>query len=260
MTQENLLGVEDQPQPDPNKDYLTELVGEGKKFKDAKALAEGKFQSDNYIKVLEKRLDAMRDDYLKMRDDNITRARLEDLVDQVTKQRQASSETTRANEDQNQPKYNPKEVESLVSNKIQEYESTKKQTENFNLVADKLQQRYGNNYKEAVKKQIDELGITEQDLNDMARKTPKVLIRTLGLDREPSNDPFFSPPSSQQRSDSFAPSKTPQRTWAYYEDLRKKDKALYFDRKTAIQMQKDALELGDKFYDGNFYVKGLHER
>jgi hypothetical protein len=128
------------------------------------------------------------------------------------------------------------------------------------MVREKLQSTYGQNYKESVKKQIEDLGITETELNDLARRSPKLLIKTLGLDKEPSKDNFFSPPSSQQRRDNFAPTAAPQRTWSYYEDLRKKDKNLYFDRKTAIQMQKDAIELGDKFYDGNFYVKGLHER
>lgn len=260
MTQENLLNQEDLPPTiDPNTDYLAELVGEGKKFKDQKDLAKGKFESDQYIHILERRLDDMRGDYLKMREENTTRARLEDLVDKITKERQASSDTTTANEDRTQPQYNPEEVASLVSNKIQEYESTKRQTENFDMVKTKLQQRYGSNYKEAVKQTIEELGITEQELNDMARKQPKVLIKTLGLDQEQRREGFQAPPHSEQRRDNFAPSSTPKRTWSYYQNLKKQNPDLYLDRKTAIQMQQDAIDLGETFRDGDYFVKGLHE-
>ncbi len=43
-----------------------------------------------------------------------------------------------------------------------------------------------------------------------------------------------------------------QRTWSYYENLRKTDKRKYIDPKTHAQMLKDATELGDAFRDGDF--------
>jgi hypothetical protein len=42
------------------------------------------------------------------------------------------------------------------------------------------------------------------------------------------------------------------RTWSYYEELRKKDRAKYLDPKTQSQMFKDAQELGNAFKDGSF--------
>jgi len=255
MTENLLENADDQPQHDPNKDYLTELVGEGKKFKDVKSLAEGKFQSDSYIKVLEKRLDEMRGDYLKMREENTARANLQDLVTELRKS-QASTETPPANADQpNQPI----DVEAIVSTKLQQYELEKKRQENFNLVKDELQKRYGSNYKQTVKNQLDDLGLTEEDLNDMARKQPKALLRTLGLDKPVQQD-YSAPPRNQQRRDNFAPTGTKERTWSYYQELRRKDPLAWSDRKTAVQMQEDAIALGDKFYDGNFYVQGLHDK
>jgi len=88
MTQEENL-MADQPDTidtiDPSKNYLAELVGEGKKFKTQEDLARGKAESDAYIKILEKRSDELRNDYLKLRDDYSSRAKLEEVVDQLTK-------------------------------------------------------------------------------------------------------------------------------------------------------------------------------
>jgi hypothetical protein len=42
--------------------------------------------------------------------------------------------------------------------------------------------------------------------------------------------------------------------------MKKKDPMAWLDKKTAIQMQEDAIRMGDKFYDGDYFKAGLHER
>ena len=93
----------------------------------------------------------------------------------------------------------------------------------------------------------------------MARKRPKALLKILGVDREPRQDSFQSPPQNQRRSDGFAPRGAQKRTWAYYQELKKANPQLYFDPKIAVQMQKDAIELGEVFRDGDYYRTGVHE-
>jgi len=248
---DNLL--DDNPIPPPTtppQDYLGDKTPE--------EIKKMKFESDNYIKFLEKGRDDLRNDYLKLKTEYDSRAKLEEIVTKLTTQQQqlASSEhTPNANEEVRQPQYDPKVIESLVSSKIQEHELTKRQEENFNTVRDKLQQRYGQNYKDAVKQQIDELGITESDLNEMARKQPKVLIRTLGLDQVAPKEDFQAPPRPNQRSDNFAPS-TQKRTWAFYEKLRKEDSSLYYSPKTQVQMHQDHANLGKEFEDGTWRALG----
>lgn len=261
MTDNLLEQGEDLPQDiDPNKNYLVELVGEGKKFKSPEDLAKGKYEADQYVEILKRRLDTLTEDYKTVREENVTRAKLEDVVKQMIEQKQlTSSADTQANEEHQKPTIDPKDIESLVSNKIQEIRTSERQQENFNLVRDKLQQRYGKNYKEAVQQQITELGITETELNEMARRTPKLLMKSLGLLDKPS-DPFSAPPRSQSTQTSFTPSGPTKRTWSYYQELRKKDPNAWLDRKTAVQMQKDAIELGDEFMDGDYFLPGVHER
>jgi len=262
MNEQTLLNQEDDlPQSDPNKDYYAELVGENKKFKDNQSLAKSKFESDQYVKILEKRMDDLREDYLTVRKENTTRARLEDLVDQIAKNRTSSDNTPANDDNKNQPPtVDPTQIKSLISEEYRTIRQQEREVDNWNMVKDKLQQRYGKNYGEAVKQQIEDLGLTEQDLNAMARRQPKVLIKTLGLDREqPRQDTFQSFPRSEQRRDTFAPTGAPVRSWSYYQNLKKTDPNIYYDRKTAIQMQQDAIELGEKFRDGDYFVKGLHE-
>lgn len=254
---ENLLNTEDDnlPDVDPNKDYYAELVGENKKFKDNASLARSKFEADQYIEILKRRQDDLRADYLQLKEDNDSKAKLQDLINQISKERQTSSDNTPANDDQ-QLALDPNQIKSLVSEEMQRQRTTEKQDSNFELVRSKLQERFGKNYKTLVKQQIDELGITESELNELAKRQPKLLLRTLGLDQQVQQEQFTAPPRNQHRSDTFSPSANKQRTWSYYQDLKAKDPNAWLDRNTAIQMQKDALELGDKFKDGDYFKYG----
>jgi hypothetical protein len=246
---ENLFNAQD-PTVDPNKNYIEELVGEGKKFKSVEDLARGKFESDLYIKTLESRSDELRNDYLKLREENMAAASLRELVDQLTKERQqlASSDSTNNAKEDTKPAINPDELKSLVSNTVQEIELNKRQQENYKSVVAKLTEHFGDNYQSALKKHIEELDLTEDDVNRMARTNPKVLFRTLGIDRPTISQSFQSPPRSDRRSDNFISGST-KRTWSYYQKMKAENPKLYNDQKTTVQMHKDAVELGDSFFD-----------
>lgn len=256
MTENLLDGGEDLPIIDQNKDYLAELVGEGKKFKDQKELAKGKYEADQYIETLKKQQDELRADYLKLREESAATAKLEELISQLdSRQKPNGNENTQV-PDVNKPVVDPKAIESLVSSKIEEYNQTKKQETNYNQVKTKLIERFGNNYQNALKEQIDELGLTVEDINTLARKSPAAFFRTLGLDQPVQTDTFQSPPRSTQRSDSFSPKGSPKRTWSWYQDLRRTNPTAYYDPKTTIQRHKDYEELGPAFEDGDFKSLG----
>ena len=40
------------------------------------------------------------------------------------------------------------------------------------------------------------------------------------------------------------------RTWSYYEKIRKEDRDKYLRRETQLQMHQDAIDLGEAFLDG----------
>lgn len=225
------------PSVDPQKNYLEELVGEGKKFKSPEDLARGKYEADEFIRMKNAEYDKLREDYLKLHEQFQARASMEQLVDRLsTAQTQNRDNTTDAD---NKPAYDPREVESLIASKYQEFETQKTAQQNFKLVQDKLQERYGANYSTVVKQQIDNLGLTKEFVDDLARKHPQVLLKTLGVYDQTPTETFQSPARSSVRSDHFAP-QTPKRDWAYYENLRVNNPRLYTDPKTQLQMHEDA--------------------
>lgn len=247
---DNLLNVqEDQPQIDENKNYLEELVGDNKKFKDAEALAKGKAYSDAHIAILEKRFDELSEDYRKLKKDADARAQLQDLLDKMESQTQqtTSRETTvNSNEVQTKPALGLDEVESLLDSKLTQREQARKERDNFAKVEALLKEKLGSNYQRILKEKSEELGLSDEEVNSMAKKNPNLFSKTFDLDAKMQGESFQAPP---RNSSAFAPRAPQVRGWSFYQELKKKDPNAWMQPKIAIQMEKDAQAMGiEKFY------------
>jgi hypothetical protein len=250
MTQ-NLLDETADTAVDPNKDYLVELVGENKKFSDVQSLARGKYESDKYIETLTRQLDSIREDYKRAREENIARARLEEIADRISNQSQQLPSSVTTPTTPEVPKFDPKQIEDLVEAQLSKKELVRKQEQNFNAAMAKIKERYGDNYRGILSKQIDDLGLDVNFVNDLAKNHPNVLFKTLGLDAPRQQDNLLQPPRSNTRSDNFTPSVT-KRTWSYYQKMRKEQPDNYYNPKTQVQMHNDAISLGNEFEDGDY--------
>lgn len=246
MTEQSLLG----DNPTEPKDYLAELVGETKKFKDAEALAKGKYEADRFIELKNKQFDDLREDYLKLVEESKSRAKLEELIDQL-ENRSVSSTTPLATTENRQPTFKPEDIENLVSKKITENETARRQQSNFDIVKAKLTERFGDNYAPAVRERISVLGLSEQDFNDWARKSPTAVINALGIN-ETNRETYQAPPQSNR---TFKPVTDKKRTWSFYQEMKKTNPKLYTDSKTMNQMLADAEALGPDFEDGDFHSR-----
>lgn len=250
MTQDNLLEQnDDQVLIDENKDFFAELVGEGKKFKDEKALAKAKAYSDAHITLLERKLDAMSEDYRKAMEQMRAGATLQEQIDklsQIQQQLTSRDDTVNSNED-NQPKLSLDQIESLVTTKIQQTEQQRRETENWKKVQTKLTERLGNNYKAVLKEQSDQLGLTDDEVNSMARRNPTLFFKTFDLNESKSTESFQAPPKGINTG--FAPKGSQYKKWSYYRELQLKDPTAWSDKKIRLQMEKDAQALGADFYD-----------
>lgn len=226
--------------------YLEELVGENKKFKTAEELAKGKYIADQYIEHKNREYDTLRADYLKVREELDARAKWEEIADKLTKTSN-SEPTTHANEEIQQPTLDATQLEELIKSRLNEHEVQKTFRNNIQEVETRLKERYGANYAQVLKQETEGLGLSEDQVNDLARRAPKTLYRMLGIDQQ-SGESFNAPPKSTQ---TFAP-KQNKRDWAYYEEMRKNDPKNYHNPKTQTQMFKDAAELGEQFKTGNW--------
>lgn len=238
---ESLLSADQTDEIDPTKNYYDELVGPDKKFKDNEALAKKAVYADQHISRVEKENAELQQAYLRVMEESNTKAKLAELIDQYDKRQQQMS-ITQPEEKTEQKPYDPTEIESLVSRKLQEHEMSRKQQDNYNKVKDRLIERFGPQYQTKVKQQIESLGINETLFNDMARNHPQLVYKTLDLDqpvRQEVTIPRNSPGYQTQTPDK-------KRTWSYYKPLFKKNPT---DRNLLIQMDKDSQELGDAFFD-----------
>lgn len=254
----------DQVQIDENKDYFAELTAPGAKFdlskydgdpmKAAAAIAKGKWHADATLEHRNKSYDELRTDWMKLREEYNAGPKLKEYLDQLVTQKSQTDHNTPLVDDVKQPVYDPNEIEKLLEQKLTAREQQRKEEANYKLVEAKLTEHYGPQYQSVLKQQVDQLGLDKDFVNDLARKHPSVLFRTLGLEGQKTGDTFQSPPTSSQRRDPFAP--TTKRTNAYYQKLRKENPVLYRSPKIQDQMLKDAIELGSAFEDGDWNAYG----
>jgi len=244
-------GDDQDPQIDPNLDYLSELVGPGKKYANEKELAKAYFHADKTLAVTTRRMDQMRSDYDKEREQNLTRAQLEDVLTRFGRTPLASSELPLANEDTNvKPStIDPDQIKGLISDEYKALRERERQEANEASVKAKLTERFGPNFNSVLSKHAVDLGLSDVDVNHMARTNPKLFTRTFGLDQPARKDGLETP---MRNSQSFLPTSGPDRTWSYYQKLKTDDPKKYYSPKMQNQMLMDYDRLGDKFEDGNF--------
>jgi hypothetical protein len=215
------------------------LVGDGKKFKDANELAKAKWESDNYIKTLEQGRDQLREDYLKALEAAQTGPQVKELLDQL-KNHNTPVNTPNTNEIVTAPQLDINTIDERLNQKLQEFEAARKAKENYESVESKLKETYGSDYQRVFQQKVRELGLSMDWAKQTALEYPQVLFKTLGLDQAPAPS-FQAPPSSRQRSDSFAPSVN-KRDWDYYENMRKNKPSDYWNPKTQVQLHQDSRE------------------
>src|SRR5260370_7507603 len=93
-------------------------------------------------------------------------------------QRSSSEQPTVKDDKIQQPQFDPKQLDVLISNKILENETTKRQQDNANFVRDKIIKEYGSDYQNTVNRQINELELTREKFNIMPPLQPKIFIIT----------------------------------------------------------------------------------
>lgn len=256
MTQDNLFAGEDKTPDfsiDPEKNYLEELVGEGKKFKTPEELARGKAEADATIDFFKNQMDRLRDDYLKERETNTSRAGLEEILNEI-KQLKSASNTNNDEEsgangtDKNEPAFDPNKLQEIVAQQLTAAEQRKQREQNRRIVVEKLQERFGSDYQKALRDQTRRLGLSEEVATQLAETSPAAFLKTLGLDKQDDSD-NFAPPRNQDNRGSFnqKSGKIVPGSWRYYEEIRKSDPKLYWSPKTQTQMLKDSQRLGEAF-------------
>lgn len=222
------------------------------KDKPAEEIIKAKVDSDLYIRELTSTMDQMRQDLLETRNKANEQAKLQDLIDRLESLQREPVATPNANDVK---PFNPEEIETLVSKKIQETEAQKIASKNFSEVENKLKEKFGSNYKQILQEKASNLGLSTEDIDSLARKSPTAFFNTLGLNEQTSDGSFNPPPRSNTNSTPFTPN-VKKRTWSYWQEIRKNDPKEYYDPKNTLLRIKDAETLGEEFKDGDYKLYG----
>lgn len=223
-----------------------QLVGEGKKFKDIEALAKSKIESDNYIQILTARMDELRADHLKLQEERNSSAHLQELIDRLDNRRNEPAQTPPGNDVK---PLQPEDIQKLLDTELTKRESAAKQAENLRISQNKLRQVFGEDYQTILKQKLEELDITPEYADNLAKTNPTVFSRTFGLDEPPRPAPMNLPRSSVRQTQ-FTPS-VQKKDWAYYQELKKGDSRMYLDPKVSLDMHNSLMELGPEAFWGN---------
>lgn len=236
---------------DVNANYLDQLVGEGKKFKDQEALAKGKFEADKTIEARDRELAELREELTK-------RLSNEDLLKQFESHQQRNTNTmdnVKPEADNITPSAKadtPLKDEDLIErirNVTKEDREREQMQANLEVVKDALLKAFGTPEKaaEAVRQKASELGVSVDFLQSAAAKSPKAFFVQLGLESQAQN--ALAPRSDVNvQSLNYSNPGIKEGTYEWYRQIQKTNPGVYFSPKIQNQLMKDALRLGDAFY------------
>lgn len=242
----------DQDQID-NNDYLSELTGPGGKFDKTKyasevemykAIAKGKVYGDRAIDFKNKEFDELREEYLKVRADNIAKDKWEELL--KTKGQQLPPQEPDYTPPGQPPSIKPEDLEPLLKKGLAEMRAQEKEAENMAKVETRLRERFGENARTILRDKMNTLNLSDEDVKSLARRSPEAVFNTLGLNDK--QDTYQAPPRGSLRTDNFS-NQGELRDYVFYDKMRKEDPKKYFSEKMSVQRMKDMDSDAVKWWD-----------
>jgi hypothetical protein len=125
-------------------------------------------------------------------------------------------------------------LEQRLEEKLQRYEAQKTYERNVQHVQNELMKEWGPDYLTKLKAKAQELGETEQFLNDLAATRPQTFLKLVKDKPQGSVFDGFTPPPGQRLSSTSSGASGPK-TYSDFEKIRKENPTLY--RSKAIQDQ-----------------------
>jgi len=232
---------------DPNKDYLSEYVGEDKTFKSAADLAKGKAEADAFIERLKAENAGLRTD-LK------TRLRLEEVVEKMATgapKPPSSEPEPKAPEQGNDKPITPDVIKQMVSEVLAQGQQASTAQQNTQFCEQKLQEAFGPTYKRTVQEQAKRLNLGEQFLTNLMAQQPNAFLKLFDVTPKvaPPQVAQGAPRSSVNDSFGFTPNMSGEKRKSYYDDLRRKNPSHYWTPAVQNEIHKEAHRQGESFFD-----------
>ena len=230
----------DIPEIDQSKEYLSELVGEGKKYRDLEALAKAAVHKDAFIEQLKR-------EQAEARAVIQERINMEQFLNEL---KAAKKPVTPPSESVTTPTERSVEASAVTPEKIEEIiaarEAKQKRLANRAKVEQSLMEAYGERWKQEVRKKAAELEVSTTYLTEIAERSPKAFFDLVPVERK-AGDAFTPPPRG---SVSSPPVSSSSKNYAYYQKMRQeKGESWYFSPQTRQEIWKELQAQGeDTFY------------
>lgn len=233
-------------QEDDNIDYVAELAGPGKKFDRTKyssdeemmkAVFKGKYHGDKTLDQRNREFDELREDAMKWRNDSTAKARFEEFFENRSKNLEDDNSGRTLTPVNVEPALDPAKLDDLLEAKLVAREAKKTAEANVAEVENRLLERFGDNAQSVLRDKMKTLGLSDEDIKFLARKSPEAALNALGLNSQ-TTESFQSPPRSSFRSDNFSP-QADIRDAVFYEKMRREQPKLYFSTKVSVQRLED---------------------
>lgn len=232
----------EQTQTQTNESFVSQLVGEGKKFKDLEALAKGKLEADRHIGEITKTLDELRAEVAKQ---DYAKKLLEEL-NKAPETRQDTPPPSTSSSNTETTTQNASDIEALVEKVITEKEKNRTVSQNIAIVGEEMEKKFGDKATQVLKTKSQELGVSLDRLREIAAESPTAFFQLIGVAASRSTAP--TAPQSSVRSENFNPN-SQERTFEYYQKIRKENRSLYYSPKIQNMMLQDRERLGSRFYN-----------
>jgi hypothetical protein len=223
---------------------LETLVGEGKKYKTVGDLAKAYAHADVHIARITAE-NSEKDERLKTME-----AQMEVLNKLVTNPNNpAQSNPTPAVETSVSNSPQGDDIETKIRDTVEQLSEEKKRTENTSKVDTVLLEKFGEPEKatEFLKSKASELGLGLKFLTDLAASSPAAFFATVGIDNASQTRSDAAPRSTVNTAALGQTATVKPNTYAWYQQLRKDNKALFNSTKIQMQMHQDSGKPG--FYD-----------
>lgn len=229
---------------DPSKNYLEELVGEGKKFNSPEELARGKAESDAFINQLQMEQEQLRNE-LK------TRLNLEQFLNDLkTVVPKPNNDDSQGHREQPEDKsvMSDEELAARVRQQLMNMKGQETAATNIASFSQAVQSAYGPNAATKLRSQAAEVGMSVDDLKAMAARSPKAALKLIGVGEQKVVDTFNPPPRSQGMS---LPAGNVKRGKAYYDEIYRKSPNEFFTPKIQNERMAMIREMGIEAFNNS---------
>jgi hypothetical protein len=228
-------------------DVVSQLVGEGKKFKTVEDALRGKLEADEFIERMKSEMETLKEQAAKAKTSEELLAELRKATDTGTVKQSPPNTTNDSGAKDTQDRVTPSEddIKRLVAETMTQREREASVKKNLEEVKGTLKSAWGEGYVNKLSQVAEEMNLSKDRLEEMAAESPTAFFKLVNVERPKGdmNRPSVNTAGLNQTSDHTVRNK------AYWDKVRRENKALYNHPDMVTMRYRDQERLGSKYLE-----------